>query len=173
MGGRSVRPEDAAERRWGEGAGQDWADVDLDAGLITPAKVIVVDGWDPYESAPKTDGSASTIALDSLNVAVLRGHRERQLKEKEKCRHRLAGHRHTQEDGSWLHLETVSERPRVPERWKNAYSRSPSAASRETPNCSGVHTMTAEGFSPVARQRAARRSVHSSGFGRLPDSSST
>lgn len=69
--------------RRGEGVGQDWADVDLDAGLITPAKEIVVDGWDPYESAPKTDGSASTIALDSLNVAVLREHRKRQLKEKE------------------------------------------------------------------------------------------
>ncbi|MFB6553693.1 site-specific integrase, partial [Streptomyces sp. NPDC056405] len=64
--------------RRGEAVGQDWTEVDLDAGLITPAKEIVVDGWDPYESAPKTDGSASTIALGSLNVAVLRTHRERQ-----------------------------------------------------------------------------------------------
>ncbi|MBT2492138.1 site-specific integrase [Streptomyces sp. ISL-96] len=97
--------------RRGEGVGQDWTDVDLDAGLITPAKEIVVDGWDPYESAPKTDGSASTIALDSLNVAVLREHRKRQLQEKEKWRTawKDTGKVFTQEDGSWLHPETVSE----------------------------------------------------------------
>ncbi|MBB4893859.1 integrase [Streptomyces olivoverticillatus] len=48
--------------RRGEAVGQDWSNVDLKAGLITPAKEIVVDGWDPYEADPKTDGSASTIA---------------------------------------------------------------------------------------------------------------
>lgn len=97
--------------RRGEAVGQDWADVDLDAGLITPSKEIVVDGWDPYESAPKTDGSASTIALDSLNVAVLREHRERQLKERTKwgTAWKDTGKVFTQEDGSWLHPETVSE----------------------------------------------------------------
>ncbi|MFH9404932.1 hypothetical protein ACH4JS_34995 [Streptomyces sp. NPDC017638] len=40
----------------------------------------MVDGWDPYESEPKTDGSASTIALDSMNTAVLRGRKARQDK---------------------------------------------------------------------------------------------
>ncbi|MFJ9395361.1 hypothetical protein ACIRQT_10780 [Streptomyces californicus] len=40
-------------------------------------------------------------------------------------------------------------------------------------NCSGVDTMTAEGFSPVSRRRAPRWSVDSSGFGHLPDSGST
>ncbi|WP_250306284.1 tyrosine recombinase XerC [Streptomyces sp. A 4/2] len=97
--------------RRGEGVGQEWTDVDLDAGQITPAKEITVDGWDVYESEPKTDGSANTIALDSLNVAVLRAHKARQNKE------RLAwgtawkdtGKVFTQEDGSWLHPETVSE----------------------------------------------------------------
>jgi hypothetical protein len=34
-------------------------DVDLDARTIVPAKAIVVDNWDPYESDPKTDGSAA------------------------------------------------------------------------------------------------------------------
>lgn len=45
--------------RRGEAVGQDWHEIDLDAGLITPAKEIVVDGWDLYESEPKTDGSAT------------------------------------------------------------------------------------------------------------------
>lgn len=35
--------------RRGEAVGQDWHEIDLDAGLITPAKEIVVDGWDPYD----------------------------------------------------------------------------------------------------------------------------
>ncbi|WP_419996925.1 site-specific integrase [Streptomyces boninensis] len=97
--------------RRGEGVGQEWVDTDLDAGLITPAKEIVTDGWDPYESEPKTDGSASTIALDSLNVAVLREHRARQEEE------RLAwgtawvdsGKVFTREDGSPLHPSAVSD----------------------------------------------------------------
>ncbi|GCD44700.1 tyrosine recombinase XerC [Streptomyces paromomycinus] len=97
--------------RRGEAVGQDWTETDLDAGLITPAKEIVVDGWDPYESAPKTDGSASTIALDSLNVAVLRAHRERQEQERQQWgpAWQDTGKVFTQEDGSWLHPETVSE----------------------------------------------------------------
>ena len=53
----------------------------LGVGLIPPAKEIVVDGWDPYESEPKTDGSANTIALDGMNIAVLRDHKARQEKE--------------------------------------------------------------------------------------------
>lgn len=97
--------------RRGEGVGQEWTDIDLEAGLITPAKEIVVDGWAPYESEPKTDGSAGTIALDSLNLGVLRAHKARQDAE------RLAwgsawqdsGKVFTQEDGSPLHPESVSE----------------------------------------------------------------
>jgi integrase len=42
----------------------------------------VVDGWDPYESEPKTDGSANTIALDSMTIAELRDHKARQEKER-------------------------------------------------------------------------------------------
>ncbi|ORT54721.1 site-specific integrase [Streptomyces sp. CB03238] len=97
--------------RRGEAVGQDWHEVDLDAGLITPAKEIVVDGWDPYESDPKTDGSANTIALDSLNVAVLREHRVRQMKERDQWGAAWSdtGKVFTKEDGSWLHPETVSE----------------------------------------------------------------
>ncbi|MGW3560456.1 tyrosine-type recombinase/integrase [Streptomyces sp. NPDC000963] len=97
--------------RRGEAVGQDWHETDLDAGLITPAKEIVVDGWDPYESEPKTDGSAGTIALDSVNVAVLHAHRKRQARERKKAgaAWQETGKIFTKEDGSWLHPETVSE----------------------------------------------------------------
>lgn len=97
--------------RRGEGVGQDWTNVDLDAGLITPAKEIVVDGWDPYESDPKTDGSADTIALDSLNVGVLRAHKARQEEERREWGEAWqdTGKVFTREDGSWLHPETVSD----------------------------------------------------------------
>ncbi|MFF7340775.1 tyrosine recombinase XerC [Streptomyces sp. NPDC008163] len=97
--------------RRGEAVGQDWHETDLDAGLITPAKEIVVDGWDPYESEPKTDGSAGTIALDSVNVAVLHAHRKRQARERKQAgtAWKETGKVFTKEDGSWLHPETVSE----------------------------------------------------------------
>ncbi|WP_328561366.1 site-specific integrase [Streptomyces coelicoflavus] len=97
--------------RRGEAVGQDWHEIDLKAGLITPAKEIVVDGWDPYESEPKTDGSANTIALDSVNLAVLREHRTRQGKERSEWGDawQNTGKVFTKEDGSWLHPETVSE----------------------------------------------------------------
>ncbi|MBD3550688.1 tyrosine recombinase XerC [Streptomyces sp. SP18CM02] len=97
--------------RRGEAVGQDWHETDLNVGLITPAKEIVVDGWDPYESEPKTDGSAGTIALDSVNVAVLRAHRKRQTRERKKAgaAWQETGKIFTKEDGSWLHPETVSE----------------------------------------------------------------
>lgn len=112
--------------RRGEGVGQDWTGVDLDGGLLTIAKEIVVgaDGWTPVETEPKTDGSAATIALDSATVEVLREHRERQEVEKatwnaEAERKRAVGEGapswaetgkvFVQEDGTWLHPDVVSK----------------------------------------------------------------
>ncbi|MGW2130544.1 site-specific integrase [Streptomyces coelicoflavus] len=97
--------------RRGEAVGQDWHEIDLDAGLITPAKEIVVDGWDPYESEPKTDGSANTIALDSTTITELRHHKARQEIERTEWGDAWqdTGKVFTKEDGSWLHPETVSE----------------------------------------------------------------
>ncbi|MFD4604085.1 tyrosine recombinase XerC [Streptomyces sp. NPDC058464] len=97
--------------RRGEAVGQDWHEIDLVVGLITPAKEIVVDGWDPYESEPKTDGSANTIALDSMNIVVLRDHKARQEKERAKwgSAWQDTGKVFTKEDGSWLHPGTASE----------------------------------------------------------------
>ncbi|MGY5058405.1 site-specific integrase [Streptomyces sp. 900105755] len=97
--------------RRGEAVGQDWHEIDLNAGLITPTKEIVVDGWDPYESEPKTDGSANTIALDGMTVAELRRHKARQEKERADWGDAWqdTGKVFTKQDGSWLHPETVSE----------------------------------------------------------------
>lgn len=110
--------------RRGEGVGQDWVHVDLDGQAITIAKEIIVDGWTPFEDDPKTDGSAATIGLDSVNVAVLREHRKRQLGEREKWNRYAAEERakgkdvadwtdtgkvFVEEDGTWLHPEKVSD----------------------------------------------------------------
>lgn len=110
--------------RRGEAVGQDWRDVDLDGHAITIAKSIVVRQWTPEEGTPKTDGSAATIALDSLNVAVLREHRERQPAERDVWNEYAAGERakgkkvadwtdtgkaFVDVDGRWLHPEKVSD----------------------------------------------------------------
>ncbi|MBF6048140.1 tyrosine-type recombinase/integrase [Streptomyces sp. NRRL B-1677] len=96
--------------RRGEGVGQAWTDIDLDRGLLTVAKGIVVDNWEAYESDPKTDGSAATIALDDKTVEALRVHRARQNEERLVwgAAWKDTGKVFTQEDGSWLHPETVS-----------------------------------------------------------------
>ncbi|MFJ6566461.1 tyrosine recombinase XerC [Streptomyces sp. NPDC091292] len=110
--------------RRGEGVGQDWVNVDLDAQAITIAKEIVVDGWTPIEDDPKTDGSAATIGLDTVNVAVLREHKVRQAAEREEWNRYAAAERKkgkkvtdwvdtgkvfTDVDGAWLHPEKVSD----------------------------------------------------------------
>ncbi len=110
--------------RRGEGVGQDWRNVDLERGSITIAKEIIVDNWEVFEDAPKTDGSAATIALDSVNVGVLREHRARQQAERKAWNRHAADERaegrdaadwtdtgkvFVERDGTWLHPEKVSE----------------------------------------------------------------
>jgi len=102
--------------RRGEGVGADWANVYLDS---RPARIdvlteIVVDGWTPVETQPKTDSSMASVMLDQGTVAVLREHRARQEAERAE---RLAaglpwvetGKVFTAEDGSWLHPDIVSK----------------------------------------------------------------
>jgi hypothetical protein len=67
--------------RRGEGIGLKWTNLDLDEGLFEVGKQIVQLGWETEETEPKSD-SDGTVALDSLTVAVLRAHRQRQLKER-------------------------------------------------------------------------------------------
>jgi integrase len=69
--------------RRGEACGQKWTDTNLDAGLITVAKHLVVDGWEVYEDDPKTDAGARTIALDSDTIQALKRHRAQQDKDRE------------------------------------------------------------------------------------------
>ncbi|MGW2539459.1 site-specific integrase [Kitasatospora sp. NPDC001574] len=113
--------------RRGEGVGHDWHNTDLDRAELTVAKEIVQDGWTPMETEPKTDGSAATIALDSVTVAVLREHRVRQLAERDaqlaaRTEYLAAGGDpdrapswtdtgkvFTQEDGTWLHPQMVTD----------------------------------------------------------------
>ncbi|MFM9672752.1 site-specific integrase [Streptomyces galilaeus] len=100
--------------RRGEAVGQDWANVSFSARLLLVAKEITVDGWTPIETAPKTDGSADTVHIDSGTVAVLQAHRDRQMEEKAARLGRGlpwvdTGKVFTSEDGSWLHPEVVSE----------------------------------------------------------------
>jgi integrase len=100
--------------RRGEGVGQAWSDISYKSGKLTVAKEIVVDGWTPIETEPKTEGSAGTIRIDKGTVAELQAHRARQLAERdERLEKGLpwtdTGKVFTQEDGAWLHPEVVSE----------------------------------------------------------------
>lgn len=97
--------------RRGEGVGQDWVNVDLGGQTLTVAKEIIVDGWTPVETEPKTDGSAGTIGLDKATVQALRDHRVRQLQEKERAGEKWVetGKVFTTELGEWLHPDVVSK----------------------------------------------------------------
>lgn len=69
---------------------------------------------DPVETAPKTEGSAADVKVDRGTLDVLRAHQGRQLAERaERLEKRLpwtdTGKVFVQEDGSWLHPESVSD----------------------------------------------------------------
>ncbi|WP_060881739.1 tyrosine-type recombinase/integrase [Streptomyces scabiei] len=110
--------------RRGEGVGQGWADFSPTRKEIRVSAEIVVDGWTPIETAPKTDGSVGIVKVDAGTVAVLEEHRERQRAERAEWNARAAverelgkdtadwtdtGKMFVQEDGSWLHPDTVSK----------------------------------------------------------------
>jgi integrase len=110
--------------RRGEGVGQGWADFSPERKEVRVSAEIVVDGWTPIETAPKTDGSVGVVKLDSGTVRVLLEHRERQCAERAAWNARAAAERaqgkvtadwtdtgkmFTAEDGAWLHPDTVSK----------------------------------------------------------------
>ncbi len=97
--------------RRGEAAGQGWEDVSLDGGLLTVSTEIVVDGWTPVETVPKTAGSVGTISLDSVTVQVLREWRAQQLRERLAAGQKWTetGKVWTTPTGGWLHPDTVSK----------------------------------------------------------------
>jgi len=98
--------------RRGEACGQKWTDTNLDAGLITVAKQLVVDGWEVYEDDPKTDAGARTIALDSDTVQALRRHRAQQDKDRKEWEDAWVetGRVFTKENGEMLHPANVTRR---------------------------------------------------------------
>ncbi|MFE9937358.1 site-specific integrase [Streptomyces hirsutus] len=102
--------------RRGEGVGADWSHVHLDTDppRIDVLTEIVVDGWTPIETAPKTDSSMASVVLDRETVTVLREHRTRQ-DAKRAARMKAGkswadtGKVFTTDDGSWLHPDVVSK----------------------------------------------------------------
>ncbi|GAB2732509.1 site-specific integrase [Streptomyces bullii] len=111
--------------RRGEGVGADWANAHLDSKppRIEVLTELVVDGWTPIETAPKTDSSMASVMLDSETVNVLKEHRVRQLAERDAWNKQAGlerkegkgtqdwvdtGKVFTAEDGSWLHPDVVS-----------------------------------------------------------------
>lgn len=110
--------------RRGEAVGQAWDDFSAARKEIRVSAEIVVDGWTPIETAPKTDGSVGVVKIDGGTVAVLQAHRARQLAERDAWNARAAAEREqgkesadwsdtgkmfTAEDGSWLHPDVVSK----------------------------------------------------------------
>ncbi|MDQ3342192.1 MAG: site-specific integrase [Actinomycetota bacterium] len=60
-----------------------WTDVDLDGARLTVAQTVTLAAGQPVWSyTAKTDAGERSIALDPATVAVLRGHRARQLEER-------------------------------------------------------------------------------------------
>lgn len=100
--------------RRGECVGQEWAEVSYRRRRIRVSRSITVDGWTPYEDAPKTEDSAAEVAVDTETVAVLQAHRARQEAERDA---RLAdglpwtdsGKVLTREDGTPIHPEELSD----------------------------------------------------------------
>ncbi|CAM5718594.1 Site-specific integrase OS=Streptomyces alboniger OX=132473 GN=CP975_29685 PE=4 SV=1 [Streptomyces alboniger] len=99
--------------RRGEGVGADWSNVYL---RRRPARIevlteIVVEGWTPVETAPKTDSSMASVTLDQGTVAVLREHRARQDAERQAAGPKWTetGKLFTTQTGAWLHPDAVSK----------------------------------------------------------------
>jgi integrase len=110
--------------RRGEGVGQGWEDFSVARKEIRVSAEIVVDGWTPIETVPKTDGSVGVVRVDAGTVRVLAQHRERQQREREEWNALAAERREAgedvkdwtdtgkmfvKEDGNWLHPDAVSK----------------------------------------------------------------
>lgn len=109
--------------RRGEGVGAAWSELSFERREIRVSREIVVDGWTPIETEPKTDGSVGVVKLDRETLKVLAAHRERQLAERDAWNVKAAADRAkgkdtadwadtgkilTAEDGSWLHPDVLS-----------------------------------------------------------------
>ncbi|WP_433612596.1 site-specific integrase [Dactylosporangium sp. CA-139114] len=98
--------------RRGEACGLHRADLDLDALTLTVRHQVVVEAWKLNLTAPKTDGSEATIALDTTTARLLREHLEHQddLRERAGAAWVETGLVFTREDGSMIHPDYVTRR---------------------------------------------------------------
>jgi integrase len=96
--------------RRGEALGLHWADVDLATGHLIIAWQVVDPGDGPRLGAPKTRSGSRIVPIDALTVEVLRGHRERQDKERESWAEawQLTGLVFTREDGAMLRPDSTT-----------------------------------------------------------------
>lgn len=100
--------------RRGEAVGLDWQNINYTARTVGVAREIVRDGYKPIETDPKTDGSAAAVKVDRETLAVLKAHQKRQAAERaQREADRLpwtdTGKVFVQEDGTWLHPDSVSD----------------------------------------------------------------
>ncbi|MET7400635.1 tyrosine-type recombinase/integrase [Dactylosporangium sp. NPDC005572] len=101
--------------RRGEACGLHRGDVDLDTQTLTVRHQIVLVGWQPGLSAPKTDGSEATIALDTTTAELLR----QQLADQDRMQEQAGtgwienGLLFTEPDGRAIHPDWVSRRFRT------------------------------------------------------------
>jgi hypothetical protein len=82
-----------------------------DAGTLTISKELIQLGWAVEEDDPKTEASDATIALDSITIAVLKAHHERQRHAEQEWGEVWvdSGYAFTREDGSALHPAHVTD----------------------------------------------------------------
>jgi len=97
--------------RRGEACGQPWDDTNLETSELSVTSQLVEDGWEVYESEPKTNSGTRTLAIDKAGRKVLRAHRERQEAEHEAAGDSWvdSGLVFTREDGSWLQPSWVTK----------------------------------------------------------------
>lgn len=68
--------------RRGEALGIPWADLDLEASRVSIRQTVIVINHKVRFGTPKTAKGKRTVALDTVSVAALRVHRQRQLEER-------------------------------------------------------------------------------------------
>lgn len=68
--------------RRGEALGIRWADLDLEASRVSIRQTVIVINHNVRFGTPKTAKGKRTVALDTVSVAALRVHRQRQLEER-------------------------------------------------------------------------------------------
>ncbi|WP_329314403.1 site-specific integrase [Streptomyces sp. NBC_01262] len=97
--------------RRGEACGQPWSETRLDSGSVTVSSQLVPEGADVEESTPKTASGFRIVALDDGTTAALKTHRARQEAEREKWGEAWVdtGRVFTNEDGTWLHPDRVTD----------------------------------------------------------------